>query len=546
MRGLMRAVHCLGRAGRAHCQQTAKSPARPARGTINGLGWRLRRVTGQRDIGHEKFFSGTGADHLSQQAVLALRCMRCWRAWPHEAKQGRPVLFPKRDQPELDARGVQHCQQSLIVRGGQVDDDAARQHPIAPACIQCKPQARQDHHDSQQGGIKIDPACAGHGAAAVAELQAGNVPSREGFKREKRHGRHQQHAQDGMDLAGIKECALPADAVFHHQAAGKDGQGNAKCPAGCRQMQDFAPALGLERGGRAVPVLQEHGRHAGAQLAGVAVPGAQAVDPAHERGRRWPPVALPWQEIARDKEAINDQVPGNDGQQGQRQQVDPMRVSNAVGSCAKNKCRQECSHCQPLCPWSGFLQRRQRRVSVFYDAQNLRCAFLQKRLDVDGVKGWNAVVGGQALSGGLQGKAVNIFTLHRTEQLALRVGGFNRLSQRHAARWLLVNRDAFGALVHESDYAESALPPRRIPLDELSRPSQPLGGRHGDVSGARAQIKAHIRPEGDVPDNADDVLHRAMPIAGSVSFPELCAAASADCCNTLLHVPCGPALESRQ
>ena len=53
-----------------------------------------------------------------------------------------------------------------------------------------------------------------------------------------------------------------------------------------------------------------------------------------------------------------------------------------------------------------------------------------------------------------------------------------------------------------------------VGMDELSRLSQQLGVSHEEVSAGMAQILPevvnHLTPEGNVPDNSDDVLSRGM------------------------------------
>ena len=195
------------------------------------------------------------------------------------------------------------------------------------------------------------------------------------------------------------------------------------------------------------------------QLTRTAVPVVPAAGPAQQgrwRGARWT-LALPVQEIAGDQRAINHQIPRQNGQQRQRQQVHPMRIGDAVRQRAQRTRPQKGGPGQPRCPGAGLLQRRQRRMAVFSDAQHLRCALLQKGLDIGVSQRGHAVVGWQAFSDRLQRKPVHFFALDRAEQLALQVAGFNRLREHQAACRGFVNRDAFGGLVHESDDAEFAL-----------------------------------------------------------------------------------------
>ena len=283
-----------------------------------------------------------------------------------------------------------------------------RQRPLAPSGVGGQRQARRNHQQRQQGGIEINPARPGHGAVALAELQAGNVLHREGRKRQQRRRRHEQHVQQGMHLLGIQKSAFPADAVFNHQPAREQRQANAKGPASRRQVQHLAPALGLQRGANAIPLPQKQRRDAGAQLAGALLPAAQTAGPAHEGAgyrlagrlrlrlrlrlsRREPsgqvrPARQPWQlvqtgqKVADDEDGVNRQVPGHDGQQRQRQQIDPVRVGNAVGGGAKDHRRHKAESGQPARPGSALLQGGQRGVAVFDRAQHLLGALAQQGL----------------------------------------------------------------------------------------------------------------------------------------------------------------------
>ena len=125
-------------------------------------------------------------------------------------------------------------------------------------------------------------------------------------------------------------------------------------------------------------------------------------------------MTAPLQDITGDEHAVNQQIPRNDQQQRQRQQVDPMRVGNAVRGCAKNHRRQECDQGEPVRPGAVLLQRGQRRVAVFNHAQDLLRPFAQERLDMGRHTG-------RAFGGGLQGQAINFIALYRAEQLALGV-----------------------------------------------------------------------------------------------------------------------------
>ena len=64
------------------------------------------------------------------------------------------------------------------------------------------------------------------------------------------------------------------------------------------------------------------------------------------------------------------------------------------------------------------------------------------------------------------------------------------------------------------------LPPQAVGevvgMDELSRLSQQLGASHEEVSAGMAQILPevvnHLTPEGNMPDNSDDMLSRGMSL----------------------------------
>ena len=115
---------------------------------------------------------------------------------------------------------------------------------------------------------------------------------------------------------------------------------------------------------------------------------------------------------------------------------------------------------------------------------------------------------------GLGGKgALLTMLLPLAMQWVQRNGGVGALLQRfqqkgysqQAASWVSTgpNEELAPQAVHDV-----------VGMDELSRLSQQLGVSHEEVSAGMAQILPevvnHLTPEGNVPDNSDDVLSRGM------------------------------------
>lgn len=115
---------------------------------------------------------------------------------------------------------------------------------------------------------------------------------------------------------------------------------------------------------------------------------------------------------------------------------------------------------------------------------------------------------------GMGGKgALMTMLLPLAMQWVQRNGGVGALLQRFQQKGYSQQAASWVSTGPNEEFAPQAVHDV-VGMDELSRLSQQLGVSHEEVSAGMAQILPevvnHLTPEGNVPDNSDDVLSRGM------------------------------------